>query len=197
MKRPSSAALADEFEKIAAIADQIDQLRPGDILLTSKGSKKAFTGGRVQRYGRELMDKAMRPLLGDYVHAGIYVGDGKVIDANPAYGVKRVPLTSFNDASVKVMRPQLPKADRDRAIQHVQGMVGTAYSVPAALKAWATSTFKHLEPRQHVENAGVICSNLIANAYRGKVIPGKDPSIVLPGDFTHSSKLKTVLEDRR
>ncbi len=191
--QPSFAACADELRKIAAISDELDRLRPGDVLLTSKGSEKAFTGGKLQHFGRKLTDKLMRPLLGDYVHAGIYVGDGKVIDANPAYGVKRVPLSSFNDANVKVMRPQLPKIDRDKAVQHAQDMVGTAYSVPTAVKAWASSTFKHLAPKQRIENAGVICSNLIANAYKGKVIPGKDPAIVLPGDFDKSPKMRPVL----
>lgn len=114
MKMKTRARRLTEEERIAVEF----AVQPGDILVDSNDS---FPGW-------QLLSKIF--LGSDWVHMGIYVGDGKVIDAGRETHVAEISLNRFLRTSrVAVLRPHYRgREDVDKAIARARDFIGRPYN---------------------------------------------------------------------
>ena len=114
-----------------------------------------------------------------YNHAFIYVGDGKIIEATPRYGVIASDVTKYKNI---VWNRHEPKTDaqRDALVKAASARLGHRYSF-LAIAAIALQIFHIARPKwmtDRLEKSGNdICSQLVAQDYRacGFNVEGTNP----------------------
>lgn len=170
-------------------------LKPGDILITTHG-KAGTTFDRV-------FQGFSKAIQGDVSHAGVYVGDGKVVEMRDQLHHRGVDK-HIASRDAWIVRPNLPKKDRDEAVDKLKD-IASSYkrkadyaSVPFLLKVVAQGAvnkrlFKD-QGEQEIEKQRFICSNLVTHAYKDKIDfkPGKGRGYVTPHDLLGSSNVKRV-----
>lgn len=121
-------------------------------------------------------------------HTFIYIGDGKIIEANPTgveiKPVTEYPLIAWNQHEV------LTEKQRNRIVEEAQKLVGRPYGFLdianlilriLGLKILANTSLL----TKMAERYGVICSELVALSYQAASITlvDKPANIVTPGDL--------------
>lgn len=193
----SFAAFADELEKIALSDQQFKKLerkvQPGDILMTT--GTPALEDKRLRTI--DVPGAAVGRAIGigfggRYHHAGMYVGDNKWVDLNPATGVTERDIRGIGTGSVMVYRPRLPEKDRQEAVGRMRGFVGKKYSVPQVVRNYFAKVRGTTgDKRKAAKN--LICTNIVADSYRGKLDLGRESELVGPWDIHGSKNVKKVM----
>lgn len=192
---------ADELEKIGKAKSIEDPehleriLRPGDILYTKprkidKLTHKAFYAVESRIQGSP------------YTHVGIYVGDGKIVDAgswrkggkDSSMAVHKVPLKEFTDRySFKVLRVDTSKADKQEAVDYAKKQVGKDFNLTGMLRLVMPFKGKAENSERKDAAESLFCSELVANAYHGvNIAKDRHRHHVWPGDIAKSPLTKTV-----
>lgn len=180
--------------KEAVDQEFVSKLKPGDVLVLNRGSSSATEGkGRLKAKLQRLTSAAMKVQLGVFGHAGIYAGDGKVIDAHPSYGVKEQAIEKMTEGvGVIAMRPNLPEKDRLKAVERAKNKIGDVdYSTREALRAWAGIHFKMPVRDRRKRMTAVMCSGLVNDSYLGKAAP-KHPDVTVPPDLARSRNMTPI-----
>lgn len=189
-------AFSDELIKInQAKANRLSKLersmKPGDIILTTKGLSRPkgvldrtelFIGENIAHVGRK------------YHHAGIYAGDGRIVDMRIT-GLKERGLDSLGEASVQVFRPKLPEKDKLLAVRRMRAMSGKSYATPQVIKATA-GYIAGIKGDTKAPAEELICTGAVAEAYEGKLDFGRRRDIVGPWDIANSDKLRYVTHSK-
>jgi len=191
-------AFAEELEKLASLRVVKDHpeleklLKPGDILATKPKDEFLKKG--------PLRHKLLRPLLTtfqgvDHTHVGMYVGDGRVVDAGEWRGkakVTSVPLSTYlKRYDLKVLRVNATNSEKKDAVGFAKEQVGKPFSLKKMIRL-ALPVSKDNE-RVREEADSVFCSELVANAYGSKGFgSGRLSKHVRPVDIQKSSLTKTI-----
>lgn len=119
-------------------------------------------------------------------HAFIYIGDGKIVEANPK-GVAISDVSKYKDIAWN-QHEQLTEAQRQKIVKRAKQMVGEPYGFGAilviALKILGLKIIPKL--RKFAENEkSVICSQLVAMSYSSAKVKvcSKPHAFTTPGDL--------------
>lgn len=170
-------------------------MKPGDIVLMTP-QPTADDAGLLTRMGANVFGAVSGAIQGKYTHAGIYAGNGKVIDIRAETGVRKIPLKNLTkDLSVAVVRPKLDARARAAAVAKAEGYykdrANIKYHVPDLIPA-AASAFVDIGEKPINENQ-VICSSMVANAFgKHKVAPGVARHATKPVDFLKSPRVTYI-----
>lgn len=169
-------------------------MKPGDIVLMTPQPVPA-SAGIATRLGGHLFGAVSGALQGRYTHAGIYAGNGHVIDIRGETGVRKQHLNDITkDLSIAVVRPKVHPARRLEAVRKAEGYLENKgnihYHMPHLLAA-ATNSFVKMKDRPVDENH-VICSSMVANAYHKDKIAPTARFATKPVDFLKSPNVKFV-----
>lgn len=170
-------------------------LKPGDIFITTHGKPSDIGDRAFQAFSRSIQ--------GEVSHAGMYVGDGKIVEMSNKMHHRDID-GQIAGRDAWIVRPNLPKKDREDAANKMRD-VAASYkrkadysSVPFLLKVVAQGAvnkrlFKD-QGEQEIEKQRFICSNLVTHAYKDKVdfVPGKGRGYVIPRDLLESKKVKRI-----
>jgi len=172
-----------------------DQLRPGDILLTSMPG--------IAAAGIELLTSA--PVS----HAAVYIGKGRVIEAvRSGVRTRSIEQIMTEESIALVLRyPGLSDAQAQRIREYAQHKLGASFSffgvtvqAPYSITRKACELPLVASPLRDacIRAMGVFsqlaeterqlfCSQLVLQAYRSAGVPltDADPRIVSPGDILH------------
>mgnify|MGYP001814516093 CR=1 FL=1 len=185
-----------ELEKIALSDSQLRKLeqkaQPGDILMTSgipvmedrRLSAVDVPGAAVGRV-------IAKGFGGKYHHAGMYMGDGRWVDHNPISGVKERGIRSVGTGSVKLYRPKVSEGARAKAVANIKKQIGKPYSVSQVAKIWFAKKRGTVGDKKRAANS-LICTNVVADAYRGELDFGREAELVGPWDIHSSKNVKKV-----
>ena len=153
---------------------------PGDFGLVSiKGGV-----GFLIRVGQFFNGDGFR----DYEHAFIYVGDGKIVEAEPG-GALISDLSEYDGRSIIWSTGLIPLTDEQRSliVKSALAQEGTPYSfLDYVAIALYRLGIKHPGVAKRVESSKhLICSQLVALDYEHAGIPVTDlpPYLVTPGKF--------------
>jgi hypothetical protein len=119
-------------------------------------------------------------------HAGIYIGDGKVIEARPS-GVKIRPLSEYDGLPIMWSNEDLTEAEREELVRFAKGFENSGYGVwsiiALGLKCLGISFFP--TNWMAVREKRVICSQLVAWTYSHVKIKlsNKPHALVRPKDL--------------
>lgn len=191
-------AFAEELEKLASVKVVDDRkeleklLKPGDILATKPKDEFLAKGA--------LRHKLLRPLLTsfqgvDHTHVGLYVGDGRVVDAGEWRGKARVtsvPLSTYlNRYDLKVLRVNATSGEKKDAVGFAKEQVGKPFSLKKMIRLALPVSKNNKRAREEAES--MFCSELVANAYATKGFgAGRLSKHVRPVDIQKSPLTKTV-----
>jgi uncharacterized protein YycO len=124
--------------------------------------------------------------LSRWNHAFIYIGDGKIVEANPK-GVAISNVSKYKDIAWN-QHEQLTEAQRQKIVKRAKQMVGEPYGFGAilviAFKILGLKVISKL--RKFAENEkSVICSQLVAMCYSyAKIkVSDKPHAFTTPGDL--------------
>lgn len=155
---------------------------PGDFGLVSiKGGV-----GFLIRIGQWLNGDGFR----NYEHAFVYVGDGKIVEAEPG-GARISDLAEYDGRAILWSTGLIPLTDEQRSliVQSALAQEGTPYSFLDYLAiALYRLGIKHPGVAKRVEDSKhLICSQLVALDYEHAGIPVTDfpPYLVTPGKLTN------------
>lgn len=120
-------------------------------------------------------------------HAFIYIGDGKIIEANPT-GVTISPVTKYSKIAWN-QHENLNEVQRQEIVKSAKHLVGSSYGfvdilvIGLRILGLKLLTFALLE--RLAMKQGVICSELVAICYLNAGIPvlEKPPHLITPGDL--------------
>lgn len=206
MHPATAAAFVDELLKIAEHKTFDDvkalekTLRPGDILYTKPRKVDGLAMKAFYAIEKRIQGSP-------YTHVGLYVGDGKVVDAgawkHPRTGegatkVNLVPLSRVADRySFKVLRVKTSPKRRQAAADYAKEQVGKDFNLKGMFRL--VLPFKgRAEERDRLRkdlNESFFCSELVANSYEGQnLAKEKHFHHVMPGDIHRSPLTKTVAE---
>lgn len=196
-------AFANELEKIAsalAIEDpeKLERvLKPGDILYTKPRNIDKLTHKAFYAIEKRIQGSP-------YTHVGLYVGDGKIVDAgswrkgqrDSGMKVHEIPLSQFTDRySFKVLRVDTTPTKKQDAVAYAKDQVGKDFNMRGMLRLLLP--FKGQADNRDRKDAAesFFCSELIANSYNDVNI-AKDRHLhhIMPGDIYKSPLTKTVAE---
>lgn len=159
--------------------------KPGDFFVARDG--RGFV---------EIMIEVM--CLSSYYHAGIYIGDGKVIEA-ASNGVREANLSEYNPQSLLWSQRKLSALQRRKICLYAKDQIGKPYSfidlVALALSRW------HITPawvwNRLSRSDRVICSQLVANSYfaAGINLVDKPRCRITPGDLADVVLHEPIPED--
>ncbi|HIF9128063.1 TPA: hypothetical protein ACX6RS_000492 [Photobacterium damselae] len=161
----------------------IDQLKPGDIILTVESEENAQIG--EEKSGSR------------FTHAMLYVDhqinhatyDGGVFSLNP----QRILFESVQDVKVLRYKKRLNKNVLNKVCDFTAQKVATLYSFKEAI-----SSLKFNKSDQKSKTKKQFCSRLIAQAYFSqKIRIAKNPDYCLPADIEKSSKFSIVPQSLR
>jgi len=124
----------------------------------------------------------------DWNHAGIYIGDGLIIEARPT-GVSISNLNKYDGYTIAWNQHEnLTDAQRTKIVERAKKFVGGSYGawsiIVIGLKCVGLSVLPNLIRRAENEDS-VICSQLVAWSYSiGKVkVSQKKHALVTPKDL--------------
>ena len=168
-------------------------LKKGDLIFTGWSSKKKPNLARGALYN--LSAKLQKT---PYTHVGMYIGNGRVVEANPTGGAYRVNNVALKDrlkaTRVVAYRPKTDQATVGRAVKHMKGAVGLRTSLPRFYMNAARSQFARKPNRDApVADNQIICSSLISRAYEGKLNQGRGTRFMRPVDLMKAKGLKRIL----
>lgn len=185
-----------QAQRNAPTVDHLEKnMKPGDIVLMTP-QPLADDAGLLTRMGGSVFGAVSGAIQGKYTHAGIYAGNGNIIDIRSETGVRKVPLKSITkDLSVAVVRPKLHARARRQAVEKAESYYKNRdqikYHVPDLIPA-AASAFMDIGEKPINENQ-VICSSMVANAFgKHKVTPGVARHATKPVDFLNSPRVKYI-----
>jgi hypothetical protein len=169
-------------------------MKPGDIVLMTP-QPVAENAGIGARIGGSVFGAVSGALQGKYTHAGIYAGNGHVIDIRAETGVRKQHLNDITkDLSIAVVRPKVHPARRLEAVRKAENYLENSgdihYHMPHLLAA-ATNSFVKMKDRPIDENH-VICSSMVANAYHKDKLTPTARFATKPVDFLKSTNVKFV-----
>jgi uncharacterized protein YycO len=119
-------------------------------------------------------------------HAFIYIGDGKIVEANPT-GIAISPVSKYSNIAWN-QHEELTDAQRQKIVKRAKAFVGSKYGFRAilviALKILGLKVIPTLRRAAENENS-VICSQLVAWSYSvaKKKISDKPHAFTTPGDL--------------
>ncbi|MEQ9230514.1 MAG: YiiX/YebB-like N1pC/P60 family cysteine hydrolase [Cyclobacteriaceae bacterium] len=156
---------------------EIDQLQPGDILLTRSDSR---------------VSELVRRITGSrYSHAILYVGVSSIIESD-GYGVQsnnlqRVLISQKDDAKVLRLKSDSRSTKTQNAEVFARRLVGTAYSTDEAKISHLKLESEAKEPNRQ------FCSRFVAQAYSNAGVNLVDnPDYCTPEDLLQSDLLIPV-----
>jgi uncharacterized protein YycO len=124
----------------------------------------------------------------DWNHAGIYIGDGLIIEARPT-GVSISKLSKYNGYTIAWNQHEgLTEEQRAKIVKRAHKFVGGKYGgwsiLALGLKCLGLWVFPNIIKRAENENA-VICSQLVAWSYSigGVKVSKKKHALVTPKDL--------------
>jgi len=170
-------------QMVALLAQPSEQhcIVPGDILIITSTEELTYTF-EMPFYGE------MTIVLGYRDHAGIYVGDGKVVEATES-GVVESALSSWvgrpGQASVEILRVDVSDEIREQAVAFAKAQVGEAYDWD-----WMTLDYADSETEWYCteivwaayKNQGI---DLDANSLPHGSLGGVAPQEIYDSDYTH------------
>lgn len=178
-------------------------LEPGDIFVSSMAPPKNV---------RSLQEKIFRAVSsgsqGEWTHAGLYVGGGKVIEMRDRMQTR--PLSrAFRSVDAKFLRPNVPAAVRAGAAEKLLALTKSQKGRVAryATKGTLARAFiervtpgKMLNDKKIRKSNRYTCSHLVAEAYEGAVDFGgktkKDLGLVMPVDLAQSAHARPIVTYR-
>lgn len=121
-------------------------------------------------------------------HAFIYIGDGKIIEANPA-GVQITELSQYSNVAWN-QHENLSSSQRLAILDSAHTFVGKPYDfIDIGILAFRILGMKlpHFLTGNVTKHKGVICSELVAKSYKsaGIVLVDKADNLVTPSDLTY------------
>lgn len=160
------------------------QPQPGDFFLTIIGGWK----GRAVQIGQWLNGDGWS----DWQHAGLYLGNGEIIEAEPGRdGARIVPLSNYDDAPIAWSSWPLTAAQRARVCAEGRALEHTRYAWLGYV-AIALHRLHIPAPRLRkyiADSRMLICSQLVDEAYHRAGIElfrdGRWPGDVTPADLGH------------
>lgn len=154
---------------------------PGDFGLVSIEGNVGF----LIRLGQFLNGDGFR----NYEHAFIYIGDGKIVEAEPG-GARIADLSEYDGRDImwSTGLVELTEAQRQVIVDAAKNDVGTPYSFLDYLAiALYRLHIKHPGVAKRVEESQhLICSQLVAKEYAlaGSHLTGKPAYLNTPGTLT-------------
>lgn len=172
----------------------LKNMKPGDIVLMTPKPNPP-DAGLAARLGGHLFGTVSGALQGKYTHAGIYVGNGQVIDIRAETGVRKQHLNDITkDLGVAVVRPKVHPSHRLGAVRKAESYLENSgdikYNMPHLLSAAANSFVKMKE--KPIDENHVICSSMVANAYHKDKVAPTARHVTKPVDFLKSPNVKFV-----
>ena len=185
------------WKHAASVASFEKQLEPGDILLTS--AKPTKDTNPLVRAWDQAFTAASHGLQGEHTHSLIYVGDGRAVETRIGEGAKVLPLRRAMGSISKtraLRATELSKNERAAAAERAIELVKErpTYAMKTLVKALAHEAGAAL-PIAKAD--GLICSNLVTEAYAPHRIVAKSRELVLPMDFAKSKWLSVVADHNR
>jgi uncharacterized protein YycO len=168
----------------------LEQMRPGDVVLTTH-DREGLGANPLARMATSLYSGAAGAVMGKYVHAGIYVGDGHMVDIGPSTGVQKIPVaTQAKRTGMIALRPDLPKDVVDKAVAranlYYEHRDKIHYSMPNLFRA-ATGLRGTAK-----DEADVICSSMVANMFGEHKLTDQTHTLTKPSDLARSNRLRPV-----
>jgi uncharacterized protein YycO len=119
-------------------------------------------------------------------HAFIYIGDGKIVEANPT-GVTISPVANYPKVAWN-LHEELSDDSRAKIVAHANSTVGRPYNfgiiAMLALRALGVKIFPMKFINYLAKHDGYICSELVAECYTEAGVPiCKTPDLCNPGDL--------------
>ena len=189
----SFLSFVDELVKIANDAtDRLqEKLQPGDILTTQGIPKNKLLGSRQQTFVQRVVSPISERVVGPYSHAGIYVGDGKLVEVMPHTGVREIPLDKYEGfLTVNAVRPKVSPGERRRAAEWARQQVGKPYAYSSLPRAILSD---RIDLKERPRNDKFICSTLVSSAYPSIKFSDRKPTdAMLPRDLALSDKNRPV-----
>lgn len=196
MIKSAEASVVEETPSTRSVSAFVAALRPGDILITAPRAVKLKGTHRIINSIYKPISRKVQNT--DYGHSSIYVGGGKVVD--PRFGgIKKVDIRSmlgWNNAIA--LRPRATDHQRQRAIKYANSVVTTkkGYSYLDLLRS-ATPFRGTREGRKVVAANKLICSAVIANAYRDFKFSDVSKKFVRPSEILLSDRVDPILKLER
>lgn len=169
------------------------RLEPGDVLVTTFGASPRW---------HSRMFKRLAPLVtGSYGHTGLYAGDGRVIEVVAGReGTREIDFSDMaNRVNVKAFRPNLPKEDREQAVEFARSNLGAPYRnlavLESAAEALAPGFLRRIRNVKDPETRAFLCTELVDGAYGGK-LRNSAYNIPLAVDFMDPEKVQYVGQTR-
>lgn len=183
-------------------ATSIKNMMPGDIIVASPGppSERATAGSRFQDW---LFTKASPYWQGRFTHAGIYVGDGKTVEAYPQGIIKRNASELLKNRSYVVIRPKVSEETRLAAAEFAESQLGKSYSKADLIRAASRTLVPsqvatliggspNISGEKHV--TGYQCGGLVAASYAaaGSPLSKVNPRYVPPVELITNTKAQVI-----
>lgn len=167
-----------------------DQLRPGDILLTSPRRDV----GWIDRAYNEMSRRVQGTRFG---HAALYVGDGRVVDARFLHGVKERSLGRvLRENHVVAAQPRVSDRQRERAVAFARSLVGAPYAAHQLARAALPNRAERQRLQggavERLRRQGVICSGLVAHAYDSIRFSQAAHHLVRPAEILQAKRVAVL-----
>ena len=175
-------------EQVSTPEELEKKLKPGDVLFTAPNRKSL---GYFWRYGYKPVSTAVQGT--DYGHAALYVGGGKVMEARLGAPIKTVRLAKVvKHNNVVAFHPDVPKDERDQALEYAQQQKGVRFNVPAIVRAALPFRGKREGGKRPEEAPALICSALVANAYSRRKFSDSSRLMTRPSEIMDHEVMKPV-----
>ncbi len=189
-----------EVASVSSVDDLKKTLQVGDILYTKPRENEG-----VLHKAFYAVESAVQG--SPYTHVGLYVGDGKIVDAGEwksgrktehSTGVHAVDLDTFVDRyNFKVLRVDAPSDTKQDAAAYAKNQVGKEFNFKGMFRLalpFQGSPEKKDRLRKDLAES-FFCSELVANAYSPVNLAAKKKlHHIMPGDIYRSSLTKTVAQ---
>lgn len=179
------------------------KLEPGDVIIMSSTIEPG--SGLLSSAAQKAWMDVSPVMQGKLVHSAIAVGDGKIMQVDPAHGIRALPFEEVvKGKQYVVRRPDLPKAVRQRAAAWAVQQEGKKYSFSdVALQIFGT--LRGHQKAQELEKTlalprdrdGYTCASIVTAAYHKAQITGDNQPherAVSPADLHFSDRMKTIID---
>jgi len=153
--------------------------------------------------GKQRFSTAIKYLTkSNWSHSSIYIGEGKLIEADLKYGVRVVPLQNYMKYHTRICRPKnLSTTDENSLLNFAHSKIGGQYDTKHVSDLLKIALNPRLKLRKILIQLGssdpteVICSSLIADAFQSvhyPILPIKkelggynkiNSTLITPSDF--------------
>jgi hypothetical protein len=180
-----------DFDKVIKV------IKPGDVILVE---------------GKQRFSKAIKYLTqSNWSHSAIYIGDGRLIEADLKEGVIGIPLQEYMEYHTRICRPKnLSEVDLASILTFVSSKIGGQYDTKHISDLFKIALNPKLNLRKVLTSLGssdprkVICSSLIADAFHSvhyPILPIKkelggyqkiNSTLITPSDFDLSPYFEII-----